>query len=409
MTDVSAHEIGDDAGRENRVTESGREGRVFLHVGALRAGTGIIQGALWHNRHTLAERGVHYPLESRDEHFAAAMDLREMAWDGHRDPAWSGAWDAVAERIGRRRGQTAIFSDERLAVATPEQIRRALSTLPAERVHVVFTAGDPARQLVAEWQQRLIRGHALDFAEFVEQTLADRDAVDGPGKAFWLMHDPVRVLRRWQTAVPPERLHLITLPHGDDRNERLWIRFAELTGIDLSWCDLTGVDDTVWLGAVEAGLLSMLNKRVGPALGDTYKRLIGEHVVRPVLARRRDPVPVGLPERHYGRVRELAQEMITTISEEGWQVIGDLSELAPRFGEGGRPDLAPAEQMLEAGIEVIESLLVGITGMVQQTEMAHLNHELSQVRDQLKRLAETSAQPHPAWRLTGRLLGRRRV
>ncbi|WP_158079188.1 hypothetical protein [Actinomadura sp. CNU-125] len=115
---------------------------VYLHVGAPTAGAAFLHRALWANRRRLADAGVGHPVTGPNEHFGAVMDLREMSWGGHRDPAWDGAWDRVARRAREWDGPTVVFSHGLLGGASAAQARHAVATLEPAEVHVVFATRD---------------------------------------------------------------------------------------------------------------------------------------------------------------------------------------------------------------------------------------------------------------------------
>lgn len=256
---------------------------VYLHVGAPTAGDAFLHRALWHNRRRLGDTGVCYPLTGPMQHFGAVMDLREMSWGGRRDPAWDGAWDVVAQRVREWGGRTAVFSQGLLGGADEQQARRAVAALEPAEVHVVFVTRSLGWQLVCDWQEQIRHNHTVTFERFVDDLVAlGIDAPKPYGEMFWGLHDPVRVLKTWEAAVPRERVHVLTLPPPETGPGLLWERFCAVTGIDPAACDVEGIAEEPSLSAIEAEVLRRLNGRLGTALGGDYERVVRDHLVGPV-------------------------------------------------------------------------------------------------------------------------------
>jgi len=237
--------------------------RVFLHVGAPKTGTTFLQDVLWTNRAALVEAGVCYPLRRADEHFAATMDLRQMAWGRERDPQWEGAWERIAARVRAWPGPTAVISNELLGGASAEQVAAAVASLAPAQVHVVFTARDLARQLPSDWQEHLKHLHVVPFDRFVEDLVELGTAAPAPfGEMFWRLHDPVDVLDRWVSAVPAAHVHLVTVPQPDAPTGLLWERFAAILGLDPAAFDTNVGRSNTSLGVVDCELLRRVNRHL---------------------------------------------------------------------------------------------------------------------------------------------------
>lgn len=369
---------------------------VFLHVGAPAAGAGFLQRALWANRNRLSAAGVAYPVSGPREHFGAVMDLREMSWGGHRDPAWDGAWDRIAGRARAFDGGTVVYSQELLGGASEEQAKRAVAAFEPANVHVVFATRDLGSQLVLDWQEQLRHAHTVPFGRFVDDLVEHgADAPEPYGPMFWGLHDPLRVLGTWEKVVPRERIHVITLPAPEAGPDVLWKRFCEVTGIDPRACDLGGVEDAAPLPAVGAELLRRLNVRIGPALDGDYEWAVREHLEAGLGA---DRVPMGLPERHRAWAAERTNELVKGLRSGGYRIAGDLSELtvAPSADAATdvlQPDDVPDEVIAAASVEVVATLLERLADARQRVGLAHLRGRLADVRDSLDRLVETAAAP----------------
>ncbi|WP_067459518.1 hypothetical protein [Actinomadura macra] len=387
---------------------------VYLHVGAPTAGAAFLQRVLWENRRRLGDAGVCYPLAGPQEHFAAVMDLREMSWGGSRDPAWNGAWERVARRAREWDGGTVVFSDGLLGGATEEQVKRAVAALEPAEVHVVFATRDLGWQLIFDWQEQIRHAHSITFERFVDDLVTlGIDAPEPYGEMFWGLHDPVRVLRTWETAVPKERVHVLTLPPPGGSPALLWERFRALTGIDAGACDIEGIEGEEPLSAIEAELLRRLNVKIAPVLGGDYERMVGDHLVGHGLAEATDETgrtPMGLPARHAGWAAERTREIAASLRASGYDVAGDLDELTTSRHpvETTLPGDVPDELIATASVGVAAHLLEGLTRAHERIGLAHLHGEMAEVRQNLEKLLAAAAAPSPALqRAARRATGRR--
>jgi len=387
---------------------------VFLHVGAPSAGAEFLQRALWKNRARLGDAGACYPLGGRGEHFGAVMDLREMSWGGRRDPAWDGAWQRVARRAREWDGPTVLFSQELLGGATEEQVKRAVAALEPAEVHVVFITRDLGWQLILDWQAQLRHAHTITFERFVDDLVELGIAAPEPyGPMFWGLHDPVRVLRTWESAVPRERIHVITLPPPGPGPEQLWRRFCRVTGLDPDAYDVAGIAAEEPLTVVEAELLRRLNVKIGPALGADYERAVRDHLVGAGLADAAEDAgrtPMGLPARHAAWAADRTRELAGSLRASGYRIVGDLDELTTSRSPRATllPGDVPDEQIATASVAVAAYLLERIAEAGERIGLAHLHSELANVRRNLDRLIETAASPSPGLqRAARRAAGRR--
>ncbi|MDL4814869.1 hypothetical protein [Actinomadura opuntiae] len=387
---------------------------VYLHVGAPTAGTAFLHEALWANRRRLGDAGVCYPIAGPMEHFGAVMDLREMSWGGHRDPAWDGAWDRMAERVHDWDGPTAVFSQGLLGGATEHQAKRAVAALEPAEVHVVFATRDLGWQLIFDWQEQIRHTHTITFERFVDDLVTLGAAAPEPyGEMFWGLHDAVRVLRTWETVVPKERVHVLTLPPPGERPGLLWNRFSALTGIDAGTCDLGGIAEEEPLSAIEAELLRRLNEKIAPALGGDYERIVRDHLIGHGLVEGTDGTGrtrMGLPARHAAWAAERTRELAGSLRASGYRVAGDLDELTTsRQPERVLlPGDVPDELIASASVGVAAALLQELARANERIGLAHLQGELADVRQNLDRLVQAAAAAPPALqRAARRATGRR--
>lgn len=329
---------------------------VHLHIGAPKTGTTYLQDRLRLNTQSLARHGVTIPATRPGKvdmfHFRAALDLLDQDWGGAPGHA-RGAWDAMLRRVDRAEGNV-VISHEILAGAKPDKIAKALNDLADHEVHVVYSARDLARQLPAAWQESIKQGRKWGFRRFINR-------YEG-GSAFFFRQalDLPEVLGAWGAKLPPERVHVVTVPHdrGPDGDE-LWIRFCRAFRIDPAWAPLDSERDNRSLGIAETSLLRKLNRRLelGEHRDPVYDNLIREVLAQEVLVAR-DAVPVRLPPERFDFAEEQAELWIDWIRASGVDVVGDVEDLRPRRPaaeeEWRNPDRVRAKLELGAALDALE-------------------------------------------------------
>jgi hypothetical protein len=349
---------------------NGVQRTVFLHVGAPKTGTSFLQDALWANRDRLAEHGLLYPLEDSGEHFAVTMDLRQMEWGGERDPAWDGAWERVAERIRSSSLPRAVVSNELMAGASVAQVRGAVESLPESDVHVLYTARDLARQLPSDWQEQVKHTHTVPYKRFVDDLVTL--GIDAPapfGEMFWGLHDPLRVLPQWAEVVGPDHVHIITIPPRGGPRDLLVQRFARALGVEASLLRSDGANLNRSLGVVEAELLRRLNDRgrLPERLTWMYAGLVRLELAEWILGRRPGQRAIVLPEEYREWATARSQQFVDGLRSAGYDVIGDLDDLMPRYrgdDASGSPEHVSDAELLNTALETISDLLLRL-GVVQ--------------------------------------------
>jgi len=332
---------------------------VYLHVGAPKTGTTYLQDRLLLNRSSLARHGVHYPqAPTQRSHFRPALDLLGVPWGGLQHEV-GGEWDNLVARVRRLSG-TVVISHEILAAAKPAQVRRVLDGLAGSEVHLVYSARDLARQVPAEWQEGIKHQRKIGYARFIAKVQRARRRK--PTLWFWRVQSLPDVLRRWARTLPPERVHVVTVPQPGAPRDLLWLRYCAAFGIDPAWAPEESERENVSIGAAETYLLRRLNRRIRRAGLDSenYRRLIREAVVHRRLAKRPAATRVTLPPAMFGWAAEIAEEWVTAVERAGYHVVGDLADLRPVPPPPDRPwcdpDHPPAEEVVDAAIESIVAL-----------------------------------------------------
>ena len=225
-------------------------------------------------------------------------------------------------------------------------------------MHIVFTARDLARQLPAAWQERVKNGSASTFGEFLASIRADKRDRDPAARHFWAMQGVPTVLARWSRTLPPEQIHVVTVPPAGSEPGLLWRRFAGLLQLDPDQFDSSARGANTSLGAAEAAVLRRFNAAIAdrklpwPAYAGVFKQQLA-----PALAERAGP-PIELPEPDYAWAVERSQHIVEELRAAGYPVVGDLAELVPTSRPVGLdPDAPPADAQADAALAGMVSLV----------------------------------------------------
>lgn len=333
---------------------------VIVHVGAPKTGTSFLQDLLFTHREVLAEQGILYPADRFDAHFLAALDLMELQWGGLEKQA-VGAWDRLAEQVRGWSG-TVVISHEILATASPAQVARATRSFGDCEVHVLVSARDLVRQIPAEWQENVKHRRVVGYREFLDKITDPRRK--GPlASWFWGVQDVPDILDRWGGALPPERVHVLTVPRPGAPRDLLWRRFAEVLGIDPEAYDPTDRRVNPSLGVPETALVRRINERVnnGVLANEDYRQLVRELLAHRTLSARTGSARLALPPDVRAWASDLCDTWVEVLAGRGYDVVGDLADLRPGPPELDPPFVDPDEpdeqQVADAATESIVVLL----------------------------------------------------
>ena len=366
--------------------------RIVVHVGAPKTGTTGVQDTLWRNRDVLAAHGVHYPADRFDEHFLAALDLQHLTWGGLEREA-VGVLDRLVNRVNRLEG-VVVLSHEVFAAASAEQAKRLLSSLDGE-VHLVFSVRELARQIPAEWQELVKHRRQLTYAEF----LADLTA-ESPTRAatswFWSVQHWPEVLERWGATLPPQRVHLVTVPRPGGDRQVLVERFWSLFGVRSDWLTEESPRTNTSLDGPAATALRRLNERLpGDRLASHhYRPLVREAIVHRGLAGRPGKPRITLPASLTEWADTLTQDWITQVQQRGYDIVGDLAELVAESDSNGwdDPDQVGPKQLLEAAESMLDLAVLEGSDLFDQRESARGDADAMAVeRDNARAEAERLA------------------
>lgn len=350
--------------------------RVFLHVGTTKSGTTYLQSLWWRHHDALAAQGLLLPGADRGDHFHAASVVCDRTAIVSTLPSHRlGIWDDLLAETGRWDGD-ALISHELFSPATPARADAALRALEevAGEVHVVVTARDLARQLPSDWQQNVKQGVTQSLEEF----WTDLRATD-PAGGFWRHQDLPGILERWSAGIPADRVHLVVQPPAPPPGW-LWERTCALLGVDGSGLDIDSPRENPSLGVVEVEVM----RRMHEAVPESERGLPTVRVAKGFLTRQAlAPAGPGEPFVLSAQMQDWAEQrgaaMASALEGAGYDVIGDLADLAP-----GRPRASGrlAGEVSEA--EVARTAVAALARMVVRER--DRGQQVERLRAELRRL-----------------------
>jgi hypothetical protein len=354
--------------RDNRLPDT-RGPRVYVHIGEPKTGTTFLQDALWANRARLAAQGLQLPGYSDRDHSRASRDLRETPRPAS-DPAdpWTGEWDVLAGQALCARDR-AVISNELLAASSPQQAERAVCSLLRAEVHVVVTVRNFAAFLPAEWQEAVKCRGTTGWEAWLDAVIAAEGAADRRRRSwFWRVHDTLALLDMWSQHIPPDQVHVVTVPHQAP-GRLLWTRFAAAMDIDPGGCDVTRGRRNSSLGYAETEFLRRMNEALPAEMPDWfYAREIKQILAHGVLSDRPRGARLVLPPSYAAWAAEQAEILRAGLRDAKYDIVGDLADLRPaeEAGPHASPADQPAGQPAEPQLEAAVQAAVGLAGRYYQ-------------------------------------------
>jgi len=307
---------------------------VFLHIGAMKTGTTYLQQVLIQNKDELAEHGYLFPGATWTAQVRAAHDAVGHHRERQVRAGAAGAWQALADEMTRHAGAASIFSVEFLGFAGRAAAGRIVRDLAPAEVHVVLTVRDTSAVLPALWQTHCANGGTASWAIFARS--ARLGAPAGPvapllgqgARLFRRALDVPRMLDIWGARVPPERLHVVTVPPPGAPRDLLWRRFAVVIGLDPDVATNPARGHNPSLGYPSAELMRRLNAELGRLPRGEYNPTLKHHLAEKVLARRATVEPrARLDARTHDFAVGWNRRTRAALEASGVHVVGDLDDL----------------------------------------------------------------------------------
>lgn len=331
--------------------------RVYLHLGLQKTGTSYLQGVMWENAARLADQGLDLLPATRREAFELMLVVRER-YNLDRDSASAaGALDRFSAALATAHGTRALVSQESLAAVRPGQARRLMAACGDREVHVVLTVRDLARQLPSSWQQELKPGKRDPYAEYLRRL---RDYQErGLTRHPWIQLDPARVLSRWRDLLPPEQIHVVTVPPRGSRTDLLLARFCSVLDVDPESLEPHLQASNTSLGMAQAELLRRVNGELSDehrrrqVYGDVGKRFFSSQVLG---GQRGERILVPAELREW--CLSVAEQQVAEITEAGYHVVGTLQDLRCSESAFAAEDAGPDEEAVSrAAVEALGTVL----------------------------------------------------
>jgi hypothetical protein len=332
--------------------------RVHLHVGAPKTGTTALQTRLQRNASSLLEHGVLVPRSCSGRRPAGLVLRAALELTGVRlgqDPEEiAGSWTELVEQVTAHDGSV-VASHEAFVRCDEAAVARVVAELGAgAELHVVYSARDLGRQLVSGWLEGLKNGGTDHLATH----LARARTGELPLRAAF---DVPVVLGRWLAHLPPEQVHVVTVPPPDGDRSLLWQRFARVLGLDDAWAPDEPTRTNESVGIPEAQVLLALNRALGGSnrRGGPHQRIVRRTVVREGLVGRDSPRPE-VPPAHVDWLAAEVEDWITWLTGSGVEVVGDLDELRPAAADpASYVDVdAPHPGAADAAVAALASVVV---------------------------------------------------
>lgn len=341
---------------------------VFLHIGEPKTGTTHFQETVWRHRSELAAAGVELPGLAPGDWFRAMQDLRGIEPEAD-NPAgsWVGEWDVLAAQA-RRAGRVALISQESIVAVSPERMRHAVESLAGTELHIILTVRDFASMLPAEWQETVKHRRTKSWPVFMRDVIASEPPMGIHATAgFWRVHDAPAILQAWSRLVPPERIHVVTMPRRTSPPALLWLRLAGLLGIAEIAVDSAHARRNSSVDFAEIEFIRALNVKLADRVPNWfYAREVKEAIVNSVFAQRPAARRVSLSAEQLVWAQARSAATIEYLRASAHDVVGDLDELRSDAIEPGahQPEAPPALQL--------EAAIAGMATIVQrQHRRAH--------------------------------------
>ena len=319
---------------------------VFLHVGAMKTGTTFLQLLMEANRDNLRAAGFQV-VGTRAERARAARNILGLAGNNPELlDACDGAWDRLVDRIHAHPGLASVYSMEFLSFADAAQVARIVESLHGADLHVILTVRDASGALPSQWQTTSRNGGTISWTRFARQiqrgALSSAPTQPASVRTFLRAQEIPRMLDAWLTAVPPDRVHVITVPPTGSDPELLWKRFAQVLGVDPAVCSTPPPHSNPSLGHASAELMRRISVRLGTLPKRQFRPTLKDQLATVILAERAQVErPVELDRATTRFAARWNVGVREAILASGADVVGDLDELPVELPFAGSPPPPP--------------------------------------------------------------------
>ena len=196
------------------------------------------------------------------------------------------------------------------------------------------------------------------------------------------MQNVTGVLAKWGATIPPERVHVVTVPGAGAPPSQLWERFASVLGLQDAQLGAADRPANASLSAAAAGLLRDFNIGIG---GYDYPWRVYDAAVKHDIAVRMSDVPgarIELPEDAYDWARSWSAQAAEQLNAAGYHIVGDLTEIMPATRPTGvDPDAADPAERAAAGLVAMTNFARRIADA--ESHIFDLDQQLDEARTAL--------------------------
>jgi glycosyltransferase involved in cell wall biosynthesis len=344
--------------------------RLFLHIGAPKSGTTFLQTVLWNNRALLEADNVLLPGRDLFDYNLAVTALRHPQPHTKLQHRAKATWRRLREEMDAWSGD-AIVTNEWFVRANAEQAARARRDLADAELHIVYTARAFVHQIPAAWQETLKLGRGRSMSDFI----AGLD--DDKAQWSWWALDPALALERWSADLPPDRVHVVTVPPPGSDPGLLWTRLCSVLGIDPQRYDSTTAEANESLGAEAARLLERMGPDLRSAIGaddapwtEQYRwirRYLGHELLVPLAGSR-----IGANPEQAAALHARSVAAAHALGDAGYDIVGDLDDLRladPPLRSRDPSSVTDAE-MLDVAVPLVADLFARVREATLRAERA---------------------------------------
>src|SRR3954469_4309670 len=180
--------------------------------------------------------------------------------------------------------------------------------------------------------------------------------------------DLADVLRRWGASLPHERLHVLALPKPSEPSETLWLRFADLLGVDPSGFDSGGSVHNESLGVGEVELLRRVNGELegftsAVDRGNWIRGYLAQGKLGPRHGEKFWP-----SDERVAELRARGDRIVDEVVAGGDHVIGDVEDLRTPADLPSRrhPDSVTDGEVAAAGAAVIAAMMTDVRRLTRE-------------------------------------------
>lgn len=360
--------------------------RVYVHIGLPKTATTYLQFMMYANRGAFARQGVAV-VGKNGLHYEAASDLAQAPVP-RTGKVPVDRWSRMAQRIMAAEADVAVISHERYSLCQAEGVSKLLDSLPGVEVHVVLTIRDFVAAEPSAWQEYVKNSHSRSWTEHAELMVAEPDR--------WRTRNRLRrVLAEWPAQVPPERIHVITVPGKDAPRELIFERFCAVLGVDPRAMDtMEPPRRNSSLDPAATEMVRRLNLTEPRMSLDTQVREVKDWLAEGVLSKRKG----ARAPRVEGPLLDLLETETdwaqARLAEGGFDLVGDVTELRAQ-----RPVDPPPYEIDES--LVLDSALEALARMATRSnerakELRRLTRQNAELRSRLSAAQEPT--PPSRWR-----------